>query len=55
MGNRKRTREWWANYRATRRTPTPHGTQQGYANWSCRCTSCTEAHRQHVADWRANR
>lgn len=41
------------HYRRNRTTPVPHGTQNGYANWSCRCDRCRAAHRDYNANWRA--
>lgn len=52
---RQHNREWFRKYRATRTAPTPHGTQNGYANWACRCDKCRQAHRIHVAEWRTSR
>lgn len=32
-----------------------HGTDNGYANLYCRCSPCTEAHRQAHERWRRKR
>jgi hypothetical protein len=48
-----RTKKWYRQYTRRRRGSIPHGTQNGYANWACRCTRCREAHREHVQEWRA--
>lgn len=44
----KRPAEWFRNYRTNRPGPIPHGTQNAYANYACRCSNCREAHRLHV-------
>jgi hypothetical protein len=49
------TPEQQANYKRTRPQPVPHGTHNGYVNWSCRCEQCRTAHRIKVAEWRNNR
>lgn len=49
----KRPAEWYQQYRANRAGALPHGTQNGYANWGCRCPLCTDAHREHVDNYRA--
>jgi hypothetical protein len=51
----KRTAAWYRNYIAHRTGPIPHGTQNAYANYRCRCGECTQAHREHMAEWRATR
>lgn len=33
----------------------PHGSTNGYVNYRCHCTPCTEAHRLRVRAYRANR
>ena len=48
----KYTADWFREYRQRRTGQLPHGTQQGYANWGCRCNSCREGHAIHVAEWR---
>lgn len=36
---------WFRAYRATRPGPIPHGTDNAYVNYGCRCRDCTRAHR----------
>lgn len=43
-----RSAEWFRNYRTTRPGPIPHGTQNAYANYACRCESCRSAHSRHI-------
>jgi hypothetical protein len=48
-----RSAEWFRSYRTTRPGPVPHGTQNAYANYACRCESCRAAHRRHMASSRS--